>query len=162
MAMITRYNEKRMTTRRTSQVSFCLEFGEMSGFADGGTEWEWCTLWKNHWEVTAPIIKKVPSQMRVIINITSMAVYTGIHWRQFNSLAAHDLCEDEDQKCSQPPNLTSCNIPGITAGSCLWCWTYFKSCDITYGELLYLRVSYGCHKILKSTSLDCSKIRSDG
>ena len=25
-----------------------------------------------------------------------------------------------------------------------------------------LRVSYGCHKILKSTSLNCSKIRSDG
>ena len=25
-----------------------------------------------------------------------------------------------------------------------------------------LRVSYGCHKILKSTSLDCSKIHRDG
>ena len=25
-----------------------------------------------------------------------------------------------------------------------------------------LRVSYACHKILKSTSLDCSKIHSDG
>ena len=25
-----------------------------------------------------------------------------------------------------------------------------------------LRVSYGCHKISKSTSLDCNKIRSDG
>ena len=69
-----------------------------------------------------------------------------------------DMPEAYEQMCIRPEDVCKTTFSTI--------FSTFKSQVMQMGDCnapsTFLRVSYGCHEISKSTSLDCNKTRSDG